>query len=225
MNDKNKMSTSSQEDFKEAMTLLETRLNKELGFLWWKKYIAAAFWSNISTPVNLSITVLTALTTAQATTNNLLSPNMYVNISIGTLIISSINTFFRPHDQSTQMIKIMNKYQHFGTIFEEIYYTDNNDLGDYKRRFDAYTKLQIDLNHYKNQDSSPETQNFVSDLIHLIARFIFLRKSEAWLNYLNSDIHHIPSEEPSNVIRSAARSTARLGTNNSSRSEVDLEIA
>lgn len=179
--------SNTQENFQEAMTLLESRLNKELGFLWWKKYIAAAFWSNISTPVNLSITVLTALTTGQATTNNLLSPTMYVNISIGALIISSINTFFRPHDQSTQMIKVMNKYKEFGSIFEEIYYTDNNDLGDYKRRFDAYTKLQMDMNTYKNQDSSPETQNFVSDLIHVIARIIFLKRREGWLNYLDDN--------------------------------------
>jgi len=203
MNDKNKMSTSTQENFYEAMILLETRLNKELGFLWWKKYIAAAFWSNISTPVNLSITILTALTTAQTTTSNLLSQNVYVNISICTLIISSINTFFRPHEQSSQMIKIMNKYKYFGSIFEEIYYTDNNDLGDYKRRFDAYTKLQIDMNHYQNQYSSPETQNFVSDLIHVIARVIFLKKREAWLNYL--DDNHTPSEEPSNVARESTR--------------------
>ena len=185
------MSNTIQENFQEAMALLESRLNKELGFLWWKKYIAAAFWSNISTPVNLSITVLTALTTTQATTNNLLSQNVYVNISIGTLIISSINTFFRPHEQSAHMIKVMNKYQEFGSMFEEIYYTDNNDLGDYKRRFDAYTKLQMDINNYKNLDSSPETQNFVSDLIHLIARYIFLKKREGWLNYL--DDHHAPA--------------------------------
>jgi hypothetical protein len=199
MNDKNKMSNTIQENFQESMVLLESRLNKELGFLWWKKYIAAAFWSNISTPLDLSITVLTALTTAQATTNNLLSQNVYVNISIGTLIISSINTFFRPHDQSTNMIKVMNKYQEFGSIFEEIYYTDNNDLGDYKRRFDAYSKLQIDLNHYKNLDSSPETQNFVSDLIHLIARYIFLKKREAWLNYLDDSPAAIATSEPEHL--------------------------
>jgi hypothetical protein len=171
----------AQENYQEAMKKLEDRLNKDLGFSWWKKYIAAAFWSNISTPVNLAITVLTALTTGQATTNNLLSQRAYVNISIATLLLSVINTFFRPHDQSATMVKIMNKFQSFGSNFEEIYYTDNNDLNDYKRRFDAYTTLQSAINAYKNQDSSPESQNFLSDFIHMVARFTLLQKREEWI--------------------------------------------
>ena len=82
----------AQDNYQEAMKKLEARLNKDLGFSWWKKYIAAAFWSNISTPVNLAITILTALTTGQATTSNLLSQRTYVNISIATLLLSVINT-------------------------------------------------------------------------------------------------------------------------------------
>jgi len=171
----------NQDNYQEAMKLIEDRLNKDLGFSWWKKYIAAAFWSNISTPVNLSITILTALTTAQATTSNLLSSKTYVNISIATLMLSVVNTFFRPHDQSSTMVKMMNKFQSFGSAFEEIYYTDNNDLNDYKRRFDAYTTLQSAINAYKNQDSSPESQNFLSDFIHMVARFTLLQKREEWI--------------------------------------------
>ena len=171
----------AQDNFQDAMKLIENRLNKDLGFSWWKKYIAAAFWSNISTPINLSITILTALTTAQATTDNLLSQKTYVNISIATLMLSVVYTFFRPHDQSATMVKMMNKFQSFGSTFEEIYYTDNNDLNDYKRRFDAYTSLQSVINAYKNQDSSPETQNFVSDFIHMVARFTLLKKREEWI--------------------------------------------
>lgn len=171
----------AEDNYQAAMKLIEDRLNKDLGFSWWKKYIAAAFWSNISTPVNLSITILTALTTAQATTSNLLSPRTYVNISIATLMLSVVNTFFRPHDQSATMVKMMNKFQSLGSTFEEIYYTDNNDLNDYKRRFDAYTTLQSSINAYKNQDSSPESQNFLSDFIHMVARFTLLQKREEWI--------------------------------------------
>lgn len=178
----------AQDNYQEAMKKLEARLNKDLGFSWWKKYIAAAFWSNISTPVNLAITILTALTTGQATTSNLLSQRTYVNISIATLLLSVINTFFRPHDQSATMVKMMNKFQSFGSTFEEIYYTDNNDLNDYKRRFDAYTTLQSAINAYKNQDSSPESQNFLSDFIHMVARFTLLQKREEWIYGLDDYI-------------------------------------
>ena len=52
---------------------VEDNLDKLLGFYYWKRYIASAFWSNISTPINLAITLMTAMTTAQATTLNLFS--------------------------------------------------------------------------------------------------------------------------------------------------------
>lgn len=40
---------------------------------------------------------MTALTTAQATTDNLLSQQNYVALCLATLILSVLNTFFRPH--------------------------------------------------------------------------------------------------------------------------------
>ena len=48
-------------------------INQDIGFSWWKRYIAAAFWANISTPLNLGITLLTAITTGQAASQNLIS--------------------------------------------------------------------------------------------------------------------------------------------------------
>ena len=61
---------------------IENKLNSDLGYLYWKKYIAGAFWANISTPINLTITILTAIMSGQATTNNLIPQNIYINISI-----------------------------------------------------------------------------------------------------------------------------------------------
>ena len=42
---------------------LEVELNKNIGRYWWKSYINTAFWNNISTPISLIITIITALTT------------------------------------------------------------------------------------------------------------------------------------------------------------------
>jgi fumarate reductase subunit C len=93
----------------ENMKTLENHLNRILAQQWWQKYIAAAFWSNMSTPVNLTIMLLTTLTTGQATTSNLLSSQSFVSVSIASLILSVINTFFRPHAQMNDNLEIMRK--------------------------------------------------------------------------------------------------------------------
>lgn len=166
-----------------AMERLEKQLDHDLGFQWWKKCIAAGFWSNVTTTVSLSMTLLTALTTAQTTTSNLLSQGVFVGLSIFSLVVTFVNTFFRPHDQNTMMIKSMYAYQRFGTMFEEIYFTDNNDPADYQRRFDDYKKLQTEINKYKNENSTPESQSYLSDLLHYIASALFLKERSKWLNY------------------------------------------
>jgi hypothetical protein len=62
--------------------------------LFWKYYIAVAFWSNIATPINLCITIMSALISAQANSDDLLLVNVYKDISIGFLLLSTLNTFF-----------------------------------------------------------------------------------------------------------------------------------
>lgn len=177
------------------MVRLEDRINKLLGLSWWKKYIAAAFWGNVSMPVNLSITILTALTTAQATTENLLPHNLYVGASLLTLILTTLNTFFRPHSQMQENIKIMSKWQDLGIQFEKIYYTDKVTHDDMKRRISAYKQLQLEMNQYTNQQS-PEAQNFFTDLIYVMFRAICLRHREYWLDCLEEDrdmnLNHSP---------------------------------
>ncbi len=166
----------------EKVLVLQKKLDIALGFGWWKKYIAAAFWSNLSTPFNLSITLLTALTTAQATTDEgFLPKKAYMGISISTLIISVVNTFFKPHQQSTENIKIMNQWWELGNKFEEIFYTACNTPEELEKRYQDYLALQKEINQLEISQS-PETQNFLTDLIHLIARNTALRNKDRWLD-------------------------------------------
>ena len=90
------------------------KLNKDIGFYWWKRYVAAAFWANVSTPFNLAITLITALTTGQAATQDLLSTAANLHLSVSALIISTINTFFRPHDQMNTHLNQMQDWAKFG---------------------------------------------------------------------------------------------------------------
>ncbi len=156
---------------------LEDNLNSVIGISWWKKYIAAAFWSNISTPINFSITLLTTLNTGQATTGNLLSNTIYINLSIVTLVISTVNTFFKPNDQYNSNLQMMNIWYDFGNRFENIYFTILDD----KEKFNAYVQLQQDINKFENSHASNNI-NIITDLIYVIAVNLCLQKRDKWLD-------------------------------------------
>ena len=164
------------------MINLENKINKVLAANWWNKYIAAAFWSNMSTPINLTIMLLTTLTTGQATTNNLLSSESFVSVSIASLILSVVNTFFRPHEQMNDNIDIMRKWQSLGLKFERIFYSKNNDNLDHERRLQDYAHLQKEIHSLQNAPT-PTNQNFFTDFIYYISSHILRkRKRNFWIN-------------------------------------------
>lgn len=174
-----------------SLARIQHRLNVDIGFGWWKRYIAAAFWSNMSMPINLSITLMTAMTTAQATTQALLSQHVYVSLSISTLILTVVNTFFRPHTQMNDNIKLMTRWTEFGNKLESIYYSSSSSsediqtmadkILDCRRRQKAYEALQSDINAFENS-ISPEAHNFLTDLIHTVARMTVLNARDKWLD-------------------------------------------
>lgn len=162
------------------MQKIENKLNKDIGFEWWKHYIAAAFWSNVSTPINLSITLMTALTTTQTTTQNLMSRDANIAMSVCVLILTVLNTFFRPHHQMIENSKQMKVWTEFGDVFETIYFTENASEEDYTRRFNMYRELQSKINKY-GQTMSIVNNNFLTDMIHICARKTLLNKKEKWV--------------------------------------------
>ena len=166
----------------EYMDDLETKINTEIGYRFWKKYVNAAFWSYISLPINLSITMMTALSTGQATTDNLLPKNLYINISLATLVISVLNTYFRPYVQMNQNIEYMNKWSVLGCQFEEIYYSENHSIDHTEHRIVRYETLLKNINDLKKAEIL-ETQNFLTDSIHLALRSCYccLKNKNRWL--------------------------------------------
>lgn len=161
------------------MSHLEDKLNTTIGRQWWKKYISAAFWSNIATPINLAITLFTTLTTGQAATDSLLSQDVFIRISIVSLILSTLNTFFRPHQQTNLNTEAMNKWRQIGSNFEEIYYSECfNDL-DYERRIKGYQQIQKDV-HNEHIAQETASQNYLTDLIYFIISHGCLNKSD-WI--------------------------------------------
>lgn len=166
------------------MCQLKDKLDKDLGFYYWKYYIAGAFWSNIATPINLSITILSALVSGQANTDSLLSSQLYKNLSIALLLLSTINTFLRPHIQMNENVQMKKKYDAIGSEFEKIVFSNisqNQKTKNYELIAEKIDKLRID---------TPVSQNYLTDLIHIICRNTCLIEKNLWLNLLYKNSHN-----------------------------------
>ncbi len=185
------MSNTESEKLK-LMKKLQRKLNGELGDVWWNLYVGGAFWSNISTPINLAITLLSAVTAGQATTSNMLSQSAFFKISIASLIISTLNTFFRPHAQLMGIMDSMKSINELGFRFESTYYSECNGESDYARRYSEYKQILMDLNKFQ-QSQSPDQQNFCTDFIYwLFKNYSCLKKSYKWLDL---DMAYIDEQE------------------------------
>lgn len=162
----------------ETNLCLKDKLDVMIGFGWWKRYIAAAFWSNITTPLNLSITLLTALTTMQISSSDVFSKDVITAINVTALSLSTLNTFFRPHHQMTELTKSLAQWTAFGNAFEDILV----GTMDTQERQSQFEKLHREINAYRiTQTDNFDQQNFLTDLLHTIARVTVLRKRERWL--------------------------------------------
>jgi hypothetical protein len=194
---------------------LNNKLDHQIGFYWWKKYIAGAFWSNMSTPINLTITLITALTTGQAATKDLIPDNIYINLSIAVLVISTLNTFFRPHLQMMENVNSMQKWTEFGCKYSNIindieknkdgkYIFDLENPKNLEYKIGLLRDLQKTINAHITTITSVN-QNFLTDLIHIFARKTCLGNKERW-TYLEEanypEIHQIgeSSEEKKKCI-------------------------
>lgn len=164
---------------KEYMYELENELNHTLKKQWYKKYIAAAFWSHIYTPINLAITLLTTFTTGQAATNTLFSQSTFIHLSIAALVISTINTFFQPHVQVAQNKEALTKWQELGSKYEKIYFSPSFNNNDYNRRIKDLSDLQTQIHDEKIAQDTKMKSYFTDSLFRLFT--LFSRKELNWI--------------------------------------------
>jgi hypothetical protein len=167
----------------EKQKVLWKKLDKEIGHNYWKRYVASAFWSQISTPINLTITFLTAISTAQAQNDSIISHDMFAKLTIVSLVITTLNTFFRPHTQYASNKENMNKWREIGIRFEKEYFNRLEDKSDvsFDQKIVAYTKLQEDVDALRTSEGS-ELVNFLTDFLYFIAHKTCLRRYKRWLD-------------------------------------------
>ena len=154
------------------------KLNYDIGYFWWKQYVYCAFWNNISTPINLLITILTALTTGQSATNSLISQSTSTQLGIAALFISIFNTFFRPTQQLNDNTQVLKQWMYIGEQFEEIYYDKVYTLDEKKDRLKKLQDLFIENNKLKRNNNN----NFLIDLIFITADYLCIKNKIYWIH-------------------------------------------
>ena len=169
--------TVSIEDIEDEISGYIEKINNDIGYYWWKRYIYSAFWSNISTPLNLAIVVLTTLTTGQSATESLISKEIATILGSVTLFISIFNSYFKPYEQLTQNQCILLDWTKLGEEFDEIYYdrvyTPVEKLGRLKNLEKLFKKVSA----LKRSNDN----NYCIDLLYVFIRLICIRKQINWV--------------------------------------------
>ena len=163
------------------MILQQEVLNKRIGTQAWKKYLSAAFWNYITTPINFSITLLTAIATGQAATANILTPQQTLIILFVTFVLTTTNSFFKLNTKMNLNFEAARRYYSFGTKFEEIYYKPlfTNKCVDNKLK--SYNTLHDNINKYMLSETI-ENQNYITEILYnFVMRTSYVTKSK-WIN-------------------------------------------
>ena len=155
------------------MLTLQGSLNLRIGTQAWKKYISAAFWNYISTPINFTITLFTALSAGQTgTKSTYLSEKQLFIMLFVSFLLSIINTFFKLKEKALLNYESSKKYDEFGATFEDIYYMPLSCEYDMNTKLALYKKLQEEINKY-SQKESIENVNYFTELIYICFHCFF----------------------------------------------------
>ena len=149
------------------MILQQKVLNKRIGTQAWKKYLSAAFWNYITTPINFSITLLTAIATGQAATSNILSQQQTLIILFVTFVLTTTNSFFKLNTKMNLNFEAARRYYSFGAEFERIYYTPMYTDLDVKKKLEEYDALHRNVNKYMVSETI-ENQNYITEFIYVV---------------------------------------------------------
>ena len=147
------------------LILRQNIINTKIGTYAWKKYINSIIWNYITTFINFSITLLTALCTGQAASSNILTQQQNIIILFVTFVLSTTNSFFKLNEKMNLSFKSVQVYYSFGAIFEKIYYRPVNNFDDVIDKINNYESLHDEINKYIINESI-DNQNYFSEIIY-----------------------------------------------------------
>lgn len=182
--DNTELQTYAFDPYKNEIDGYIKKINYDIGFYFWKYYVYSAFWNYVSTPLNLLITILTALTTGNSATKGLLTDALMTNIGIATLIFSIFNTFFRPAQQLNENTEKQRAWARWGAEFEKIYMNKPDTPEERKQWLIKYQDLFSKINDEKKKN----TNNFCIDILFIITKKLCLKERIYWMPEIETSI-------------------------------------
>lgn len=170
---------------------LEDKLDRMLGFYYWRTYWATSMWANLSTPLNLTITIFTALMASHSSSStSFISNELNTTINLVTFLLSIINSYFSPQKELNETNDYLGKWLDCGNDFEATVYSEiqNED------KISKYQDILKNANELRKIQYISK-RNFVTDLIHLIIRNLFMGGNDRWMKDGNHEFYEAILEE------------------------------
>ena len=146
-----------------------------------KKYISAAFWNYISTPINFIVTLFTGLTAGQAgSTNSYLEPKTVFVMLFVCFILSTINIFFKLKEKAELNYLSAKSYEAFGNQFMKINVLPQDSPQEIETKLTGYIELKKKMDEFMSQEKVEGVNYFTEFLYYCVQK----RKSRKIINIL-----------------------------------------
>jgi hypothetical protein len=146
-----------------------------------KKYISAAFWNYISTPINFIVTLFTGLTAGQAgSTNSYLDPKTVFIMLFVCFILSTINIFFKLKEKAELNYLSAKSYEAFGNQFMKINVLPQDTPEDIETKLAGYIDLKKLIDDFMSQEKVESVNYFTEFLYYCVQK----QKSRKIINIL-----------------------------------------
>jgi hypothetical protein len=158
------------------MLTVQDNLNLRIGTQLKKKYFNAGFWNYISTPINFTITLFTALSAGQTGSGStFLTTNQLFYVLLATFILSIINTFFKLKDKADINYNSAKSWELYAATFEKIYFTPIEKNTDVTDRLKKYNELISKINE-EYVEETVEYVNYITELFFYLFRLCRIYK-------------------------------------------------
>jgi hypothetical protein len=182
--------TTGDEYYLKRVEELKNYLDFKIGYYYHESYYCSWFWTNISMPINLALTLSTALIAAQATsTGNFLSEHDYMVLSFATMILTTVNSYFKPQIKSMDSGAVLTKWVELGYKLDNLLFENKTSEELYKE----YKELFTDM--HKQASSQSGNRNFLTSWWHFGLRKLYGSKSENWIKGPLSGFKNVVSKE------------------------------
>jgi hypothetical protein len=164
------------------MLTVQDNLNLLIGTQLKKKYFNAGFWNYISTPINFTITLLTAFSTGQTGSGSkFLTETQLFYVLLTTFILSIINTFFKLKEKAEINFESAKKWKLYAATFENIYFTPIKKNEDVEKRLCEYNELIMKINS-EYVEETVEYVNYITEMFFCLFKLCRIYKDYRHLN-------------------------------------------